>query len=155
MPEIPDSTDVLEWHRYFAADCNNRAWDLAVKSRTAEEDDEMLDLAHASVLHWNAVGTELNRMRARTLLAEVHALLGMGQSALRFADEIRSYFLGRDTDDWEIAYVHVIHAHAAAAAGEPALHASSYAAAAEAVAAIGDEEDRRIVMQTFELVPRP
>lgn len=155
MPQIPETSDLNDWHRYFAADCNNRAWDLAVKSRTAEEDAEMFDLAHASAFHWNAVGTELNRMRARTLLAEVHALLGMGHSALRLADETRQYFLGRDTDDWEIAYVHVIHAHAAAVAAEAALHATSYAAAAEAVAAIADEEDRRIVMQTFELVPKP
>lgn len=155
MPKIPDYGDAAEWHRYFAALCNNRAWELAEKERTAAEDAELLNIAHASAWHWGEVGNELNRMRAKTLLAEVHASLGLGESALRLADEIRRYFLDRETDDWEIAYAHVIHAHAAAAAGETGLHASSYAAAAEAVAAIRDEEDRRVVMQTFDRVPRP
>lgn len=155
MPKIPDSKEPADWHRYFAALCNNRAWELAVKQRTAEEDAEMLDLAHASALHWGAVGNELNRMRAKTLLAEVHALLGFGGSALALAEEMRSYFLARETEDWEIAYAHVIHAHAAAAAGDRASHATSYAAAQAAVAAIGDEEDRRVVLETFERVPRP
>jgi hypothetical protein len=155
MPKIPDSSDPADWHRYFAALCNNRAWELAVKDRTAEEDAEMLNMAHASAVHWDAVGSELNRMRARTLLAEVHALLGFGQSALALAEEIRAFFLGRETEDWEIAYAHAIHAHAAAAAGEKTAHASSHAAAETAVAAIRDDADRRIVLETFERVPRP
>jgi hypothetical protein len=155
MPKIPDSSDPADWHRYFAALCNNRAWELAVKDRTAEEDAEMLNMAHASALHWDAVGAELNRMRAKTLLAEVHSLLGFGQSALALAEEIRAYFLDRNTDDWEIAYAHVVHAHAAAVAGERAAHASSHAAAEAAVAAISDDDDRRIVLETFERVPPP
>jgi hypothetical protein len=155
MPKIPESKDPEDWHRYFAALCNNAAWELATKQRSAGEDAEMMNLAHASAWHWGKIGNELNRMRAKTLLAEAHALLGLGQPALELAEEVRAWFLGRETDDWEIAYVHVIHAHAAAAAGESGLHESSYAAAKQAVEAIGDDEDRRIVMQTFEQVPRP
>ena len=69
MPQIPESADLSDWHRFFAADCNNRAWALSVKERTSEEDIELLTLAHASAMHWDAVGNELNRMRAKMLLA--------------------------------------------------------------------------------------
>ena len=124
MPQMPESSDLADWHRFFAAECNNRAWELSVRDRTGREDEELLNLAHASVLHWEAVG-------------------------------IRAYFAGRETDDWEIALVHVVHAHAAAAAGEAAIHAESYAAARAALDAIDDEEDRAIVMQTFSCVPGP
>jgi hypothetical protein len=115
----------------------------------------MLNAAHASALHWGAMGVELNDMRAKTLLAEVHALLGYGASALEYATEARSYFLARETEDWEVACAHVIHAHAAAAAGESQLHRDSYAAAGPAIDAIADEEDRKIVLQTFDQVPPP
>lgn len=155
MPHLPQDTDPGNWHRYFAMECNNRAWQLATQSRSAEEDLEMLNAAHASAFHWATMGAELNDMRAKTLLAEVHALLGLGASALKYADETKAWFLARETEDWEIAYAYVIHAHAAATAGASELHKDSYAQALIALEAIADEEDRKIVLQTFEQVPEP
>ncbi len=156
MPHIPEDTDPNSWHRYFAMESNNRAWELAAKSgRSPQEAAEMLNAAHASALHWNVIGTELNHLRAKTLLAEVHALCGFGASALALASEAKEYFLERETEDWELAFVHTIHAHAAAVAGEAELHRRSYADATQALADIADEADRRIVQQTFDQVPAP
>ncbi len=155
MPHIPESTNPEDWHRYFAIENNNRAWKLAARSRTEEEDREMLNSAHASALHWNVVGTELNHMRAKTLLAEVHALLGFGSSALAYVEEVREFFLNRDSADWEIAFLHTIHAHAAYVAGEFDLHGSAYAEAVRTIEAIVDEEDRKMVLSTFNLVEQP
>ena len=78
-----------------------------------------------------------------------------GESALSLANEIRGYFLAREVDDREIAFVHTIHAHAAAIAGHAALHQDSYGAAEQAIERISDDEDRRIVLQTFDQVPIP
>ncbi len=155
MPHIPESTNPEDWHRYFAIENNNRAWEFAARSRTEEEDREMLNSAHASALHWNVAGTELNHMRAKTLLAEVHALLGFGSSALAYVEEVREFFLNRDSADWELAFLHTIHAHAAYVAGEFDLHASVYAEAVRTIEAIVDEEDRKIVLSTFNLVEEP
>ncbi len=155
MPHIPESTNPEDWHRYFAVENNNRAWELAARSRTEEEDREMLNSAHASALHWNVAGAELNHMRAKTLLAEVHALLGFGSSALAYVEEVREFFLNRDSADWEIAFLHTIHAHAAHVAGEFDLHGSAYAEAVRTIEAIVDEEDRKIVLSTFNLVEEP
>ena len=156
MATEPDNTDPASWHRFFAIEANNLAWDLASKTQRApEESARMLDAAHAAAWHWTKVGTELNAMRAKTLLAETHALAGFGESALALSEEVRQYFLGRDTDDWEIAIVHAIHAHAAAVAGATRAHATSYAAAQRAIADIADDEDRKIVLQTFDQVPQP
>jgi hypothetical protein len=156
MPDQPDTADIDAWHRYFAIENNNRAWDLAAaSSRTPDESREMLNAAHSAAGHWQAVGTDLNNMRARMLLAEVHALLGFGPSALELAAQVRDYFLNRTTDDWELAFVHTIHAHAAAAAADAQTHADSYLAAESAIAAIAADEDRAIVLQTFNQVPKP
>ena len=155
MPHQPTDTDPHSWHRYFAMEYNNRAWDLSVEARSMEEDREMLNAAHASALHWGAAGTETHQMRATMLLAEVHALLGYGPSALAYATAVRDYFLNRDTPDWEVAFTHAIHAHAAHAAGDRAAHRDAYALAADAIAAIAGEEDREIVAKTFAQVPAP
>jgi len=156
MMKTPDSSEVSDWQRFFAMECNNRAWDLTVSDRAEAEDSEMLDTAHASAFHWKQAGNELNLMRAAMLLAEVHALLGLGHTAMKYADEMRNYFVEKeDTPDWELAFSHAIHAHAAAAAGAESDHAASYAAAVQAIDAIVDEQDRAIVVKTFEQVPIP
>lgn len=156
MPELPKTTDPDAWMRYFAMVSNNRAWELAAQpARSDAETREMLNAAHASAHHWAQVGTELNRARATYLVAEVHALAGLGASSLRLAEQALGYFGDVDCGDWERAYVQVIHAHAAAVAGNQALHAAAYADALAAVDAIADAEDRRIVEETFVQVPKP
>jgi hypothetical protein len=155
MNEASAPTDATAWQRKFAAAANNRAWELSVRSRSAAEDQEMLSAAHASAWHWSKVGTELNRMRATMLLAEVCALLGLGKSALAYAEEMQEYFLRVGAPDWETAFVHVIHAHAASAAGEVGKHRASYELAVAALGAISNEEERSIVASTFSHVPKP
>jgi hypothetical protein len=148
--------DTERWHKRFGVQCNNRTWELSVRDRTPDEDREMLDMAHACAWHWSHVGTELNRMRATMLLAEVHAALGMGDTAMVYADTVRRYFLGSTgTPDWELACMHAVHAHAAHAAGRGDEHRDAYARAKAALAAIADEEDRQIIAKTFERVPAP
>jgi hypothetical protein len=149
----PDDAQV--WHRRFAISCNNRAWDLTTEARTPDQDREMLNVAHASAWHWEQVGTELNRMRATLLLAEVHALLGMGPSALAFAEKMRTFFIGRETPDWERAFTYAIYAHAAHAAGRLQEHRDAYAKAIAAFEAVAGEEDRKVVAKTLSLVPKP
>ena len=156
MSHDSSGPEALEWHRQVAMGCNNRAWALTVQSRSASEDREMLDAAHASAWHWARAGTELNRMRATMLLAEVHALLGHGQLALSLATDMREYFLHRaDTPDWELAFAHAIYAHGAHAAARGEVHRAAYREAERALAAIADDEDREIVARTFAQVPAP
>jgi hypothetical protein len=155
MDDGKASEDVTAWHRRFAAAANNRAWELSERPRDPAEDREMLDAAHASAWHWGRVGVELNRMRATMLLAEVHSLLGMGRSALAHAEQMRTYFLGFQAPAWEVAFVHVVHAHAAWAAGDIEKHRASYALAASAIEAISNEQERKPLSATFSHVPKP
>lgn len=153
----PSDEERAVWHRRFGVETNNRAWALSVHAgRTPAESREMLDLARVAAWHWAQIGTELQRMRATMLLAEVHALTGDGAGAIAHADEMRAFFLARaDTDDWELALTHAIHAHAAVVAGRDTDHRASYALAADAMAAIAGDEDRGIVEETWRHVPKP
>ena len=156
MPR-PTDLDPASWHRHFAMEANNRAWALAEQAtRSADEAREMLGVAHASAWHWAAVGTELHRMRATMLLAQVHALLGDAPRAWEYASRMRAFFLEQpDTPDWELAFTHAIYANAAHAAGRAAEHRGAWRQAREALDAIADAEDRAIVEKTFAQVPRP
>lgn len=154
-PQNPDP-EAQKWHRQVAMRCNNRAWALSIQPRTAVEDCEMLDAAHASAWHWAQVGTELNRMRATMLLAEVHALLGHGRTALSLAKEMRSYFLSHsETPDWELALTHIIYAHSAYSAGDTEAYRDAYQEATLALEVIAADDDRQVVAQTFCQVPAP
>ena len=49
---MADTFDTEAGHKYFAAHCFNATWDLLDKeSRTDEETEAMIDLAHASRSH--------------------------------------------------------------------------------------------------------
>ena len=152
----PQDASPETWHRFFAASANNVAWTLAEMPAGELDPRALLDAAHAAAWHWERVGTELHRMRARALLALAHARAGLGATALDYADETCAYFLGRDgTPDWEIAMTHVVRAAAAAAAGDGATHAAAYAEGMRALAAIARDEDRAIVERVLACVPAP
>ncbi|MBT4161084.1 MAG: hypothetical protein HOE54_07225 [Gammaproteobacteria bacterium] len=155
MSAKPTEDDLKHWHRYFAIECNNRAWTLTTQRRSANEDQEMLDAAHASMLHWSNVGNELNSMRGKMLLAEVHSLLGFAEPAYSYAKEMYEYFLGNETPDWEIAFAYTIYAHAAQVSGDTVTYKAAYENAVKAIEGIADDEDREIVQKTLDEVPSP
>ena len=156
MAKTPEDTKPESWQRFFAVTANNQAWDLAELPSSQVDKLALLNAAHASAWHWQVAGNELNHKRALMLLAQAHAVAGLGQTALLYAEQMRAYFLGEpSTPDWEIAFTHAIHANAAHAADKAEQHKSSYGLAQSAIAAIVDPEDQALVVSLFEQVPRP
>ena len=83
MSASTNDEELQKWHRWFAVESNNRAWRLSESaSRSAAEDNEMLNAAHAAAFHWSKVGTEIHAARVDMLLGHVHALLGHGAIAM-------------------------------------------------------------------------
>jgi hypothetical protein len=151
-----NETEANNWHRYFAVECNNRAWHLTAQpERSPAEDDEMLLQAYAAAYHWSRVGAPLNHMRADLALAHVHALLGHSELALRYAQRSLDYAMQCDVEDWDLAFAHAEMAHAAATAGDVERHVQHYAAAQVCGEKIADEEDRRVFFQEFGRIPQP
>lgn len=155
MTEQFSPEDIQKWHRYFAVECNNGAWQLSLDAERDARLYELLNLAHAAAYHWSKVGTELNHMRAKLLCAHIHAFCGMGATALDYANECFNFFTQRDTDGWELAFTYMIRAQAAHAAGNSALHASAYEATQTMIDALESEEDKEIVMLTWVNIPQP
>lgn len=156
MAEQPSDEDIRKWHRRFAIDANNRAWALIeLAQRSPADDAEMLNIAHASAWHWSKVGTAHNAALADMLLAQVHALLGDGPNATRYADATFAYFGTRESEPWEMAFTHAVTAHAAHAAGDHGRHRQHYATARDLGNALANAEERAIFDATFRTVPAP
>lgn len=142
--------------RWFAVECNNRAWSLAAQvERTPAEAQEMLYAAYAAAFHWSKIGQPINGARADVTLAHVHALLGHRDLAQQYAQRCLTFFEHNEGEDWDIAFAHAELAHAAAVNGERKLHAQHYAAAQARGAAIQDEEDRQIFLAELARIPPP
>ena len=66
----------LELHRKTAKKCFNEAWDyLDKKSRDAQEERQMLHLAHASRYHWGLVGTPKDQAIGDWQISRIYATL--------------------------------------------------------------------------------
>ncbi len=156
MAEQPSDEETRQWHRRFAVDTNNRAWRLSESAaRSAADDAEMLNAAHAAALHWSKAGTELHAARADMLLGHVHALLGHGSLAMRYANASFTYIAAHDSPDWERAFAHAVLANAASAAGDSKLHSDHYALAKALGLALPNPEEREIFEATFRRIPAP
>lgn len=108
-PEMEDKVDEerKNWHRKFAADCFNRTWDLLdQESRTPEEDLQMIHTAHASRYHWGEIGTPLEFARGDWQISRVYALLGDGNSALKYARSSLNHCLENGIDDFDLAFAY-------------------------------------------------
>lgn len=147
MDEQPTPETIDRWHRWFAAECNNRAWDLASRaSRSPAEDQELLHAAFASAFHWSRLGRPLNDARADVTVAHALSTLGRGREAMPYAQRSLAYFEAGQGEDWDLAFAHLEVAFAAAASGDAALRARHQARAAELAAAIQDPDDRQVVL---------
>ena len=142
---LPEPELIEKMHRYFAVECNNRAWDLTEKTdRSSDEDRELSDCAHAAAYHWSQVGTPVNDARARLLLAEVYAQGGRGPEALALAKECCEFFeREKESTAWDRAFgmLELAYAHAVNGEGETARALLEEAAArGEQLADKGDRE---------------
>lgn len=88
MGKLPDF-DIATAHKYFSADCFNRAWDYIDKPvRTRSEDDMMLSLSLASLWHWTQREdcTDTNLSIGYWQIARVYALLRQPENARHYGE---------------------------------------------------------------------
>jgi DNA-binding transcriptional MerR regulator len=154
-PPPPPSLDAAT-HRALAAGLFNRTWDLLeIEDRTARQDAELIDTAHASAWHWRQVGNAANEARGHWMMARVYAVLGHGAESVyhaRCANDVLA--LGGDgIEDWDAAAAAEAMARALVASGD-AAGAAAWKAKAEALLVdVADAEDRAVVEGDLATLP--
>ncbi|HSC51055.1 MAG TPA: hypothetical protein VLD16_12400 [Gaiellaceae bacterium] len=118
---------------------------MELPERTPEQDDELIDTAHASAYHWLLVGTAANRARSQWQLSRVYVVLGRAEPALHHARRCLAWCEAHPAalEDWDLAYAQEALARAHALAGdadEGRRHADRARELAEGVAGVKDRE---------------
>ncbi|MBI1338305.1 MAG: hypothetical protein GC164_15290 [Phycisphaera sp.] len=155
MPE-PDQTEIDRWHKWFAIECNNRAWELiTLPERSGDQSHELELVAHASAYHWSVVGKPIHVARADCLLSAMLVALRRGDEAMRYAKRYLGFCELNDCEAWDRAFAHAGVAHAAYLLGDLATHNLEYTTAKTLGESLTDEEDRKQFFSEFARVPAP
>ena len=118
MAKTPEF-DLGAAHRYFAAECFNRAWDLIDKhDRTPEEDEDMIRLNQASLYHWSQREdcTNRNLSVGYWQASRICALLGQADNARRYGELCLRY--SQDEEAFYLGYAYEALARAESVAGQ-------------------------------------
>lgn len=132
-----------EMHKKFAASCFNLVWQLIEKKdRTAEDEDKMINAAHASRYHWSEIGKSENLERGDWQISRVYVLLGRPEPALFHARRCLEICEKNNIGDWDIAFAHEAMARAHSLDGNKAECQNYAALAKEAGDRIKEKDDR-------------
>lgn len=142
---MTDTFDAKAGHEYFAAYCFNATWELLDKeSRTDEETEAMIDLAHASRSHWR----ERDDQSPKTLsigawqISRVYAVADRPDEALRYGTEALEIARSEGLGDFYIGYGHEAVARAASAMGDSETAGLHIEAARNLLGSIADGGSR-------------
>jgi len=142
-------------NRTFAAQTYNRCWELLESEhRTADDDLELLTSAFASRYHWGLVGGSEKMITGDWMVARAASALGESSIALRFAQRAYGEAQAPRTPDWLVASTAEGVARAFAGAGDQVQSDEWRQRALVLVARIEDEDDRAIVADQVNSIPR-
>lgn len=145
-------------HKFIAIELNQRTWALLDKeSRSAEENDEILHVAHASLWHWLQVGKKVDHQRGLWLVGRVHVSLGNTEAAMRYARQTMDLTKAHQEEmaDFDHAYASELMARAMLLAGEEHEAAALFERAARLGQLIDGEQNRKIFFSDLEAIPYP
>jgi len=144
--------EITSANRYFAIECNNRFWALSESDLGAEERQELLAIAFASLYHWSQVGTDENINLANMAVARALCINEYTQS-VEYAEKVHRYF-NEDGADWIQAFTNAVLSHALFIVGKTSESIKYYEKAVILQAKLS-EGDRKVFDATFSTIPVP
>lgn len=154
MPES-DTKLTADDERRIGVALFNATWTLMEQeTRTRDEDDAMLHMAHASRHHWAASGTDAAHLaRGEWQCSRVYALLGRSEPCLHHAQRVLDLCQENHIGDFDLAFAYEALARGHAIAGDTE-QARAYAERARAAAAdIAAEDDRELLLSDLATIP--
>jgi hypothetical protein len=139
-----------EAHYLFATDFHSRTWNMLDQPiRTRDENERMLDYAHASLAHWRVTGTARHHERGEWMLARVYAVLGEASLSLRHAQRCQEILEAHrdEMEEFDFAFAPEALARAHAISGNKAEAQKYIALAQKAGEAIQGQDDRDTFFQ--------
>ena len=154
MTKGPDF-DLEAAHRYFSAQCFNRAWDLIDKpDRTAEEDEDMIRLSMAAAWHWTqrADCTNKNLSIGYWQIARIYALLRQAENARYYAQRCLEVSQDEDIPPFYLGYAYEALARAESVAGERAKMRAYISLSQQAAEKVTDMDAHKQLLTDLETI---
>jgi len=136
--------DLTAAHRWFADDYFHLVWKLLDQTdRTADDNERMISLCHASLAHWHdrADCTDRSLSIGWWQLSRVHAVLGQGELAMHTA--LHSLDKSHDEPPFYVGYAHEAIARAAKVMGNPQIQTRHRDFAQQLAATVDDAGERQ------------
>ncbi|MBN2543428.1 hypothetical protein JXI42_11240 [bacterium] len=145
---------VDEAHKAFAAGLFNNTWNLLDKADRADEDNEMmLNSAHASLYHWMRIGEPINFQRGEWMVAHVYTILERGEPALHHAKRCLDLTEKHNIGDFDLAFAYEGYSRALALNGEKEKSEKYYQLAKEAAEKIEKKGDKDYFLKVLDEGP--
>ena len=143
----PSEFDVEKAHQAFAVSCFNGAWELIDKSdRTATEDEQMIQLAQASLWHWTQRTdcSDKNLSIGYWQVSRVYALVSEAENARKYAPLcLEKTPLG---EPFYLGYAYEALARAESVANVPEQAQTFLAQARQQSEKITDEQEKKLLV---------
>lgn len=156
MP-IAEDDPLLEegTERELAVRLFNLVWDLLERpsARTPDEDELMVNAAHASLYHWIRVGEPVNEARGEWQVSRVYSVLRRAEPALHHARRSLALCEHHGIGDFDLAFAYEAIARAQMVGGDASEAARSASIARSAADRIEDDEDREIFLKDLADLP--
>jgi len=148
-------------HKKFAVELFNHAWGLYDKTdRTPDEDDEMINAAHASAHHWSMLKGHIDETRwlqsgprSHNQLTNVYIALKRAEPALYHAERCVKMCVDRGIGDFDLAFGYECLARAYDLTGDTRNRDRNLKFAEEAGSSIEKDEDRKFFMEELQKAP--
>jgi len=133
-------------HKYFSANCFNKAWDLIDKAdRTSAEDEEMIRLSLASHYHWTQRDdySPTSASIGHWQTSRIYAILGQVANARRYGQLCLEASRAEDVPPFYLGYAYEALARAEAVGGDREKSEKFIIEAKAAAENIEKPEDRK------------
>jgi hypothetical protein len=152
MTKNPDF-DVQAAHKFFAATCFNKAWELIEKpDRTLEEDEDMIRLGLASAWHWTQRDdcTKQNMSIAYWQTSRIYSILGQAGNAKRYAQLCLDVSQERQIPPFYLGYAYEALARAESVAGNQEMVEKHLHSAQDIAAVLTNENEKKMLEKDLE-----
>ncbi len=149
MTKKPDF-DLQAAHKYFSAECFNRAWDYIDKPvRKSNEGDLMLQLSMASLWHWTqrTDHTATNLSVGYWQVSRVYALLRQADQARHYGQRCLEAAQGEDVEPFYRGYAYEALARAELVADNEDGMEKYLILAHQAAASITDPKEKKLLLK--------
>lgn len=138
----------------LAKDRFNAVWTLLERAdRTPEDDDRMLNAAHASRYHWGEVGTPAKIARGDWQVSRVYAVLSRPEPCLYHAQRVLDTCQRHGFGTFDLAFAYEAVARGQAVAADSAAARAYTEQALAAAEGIAEEDERDLLLSDLETIP--